>query len=386
MMSKMNGESGRQRDRREDGTASLSDDRFREYLATVAHLPAERVEACVDVMRVFRKLVPRSVKDRRVALEVFERHVRRVRPEGEVPGALDAVRHYWYAVDRVRSGDPGARLARAQEVLVERARRLLRLQHKSYRTERSYLSWIRRFLAYSTGVDPERLEEGHVRRFLSFLAVERGIAASTQSQAFNAILFLYRYILLRPIESLRVSIRSKRPRRLPVVLTRKEVHAVLAGLPGAYGLMGRLIYGAGLRLRECLSLRIMDLEFEAGRILVRMSKGRKDRSAILPRRLAEELKAQIRTVRVLFQRDRAQHNPGVPLPMALARRAGGATGTICTPRRSSGISRRRSERRESPRRRPFTPCGTASQRTSSKPAATSGPCRSSSDTRALRPR
>jgi integron integrase len=301
----------------QDGVA-LSDEQFRRYLVGVAHMEGEEVERAVRDVHEFRRKVPRTVTNRDVALEVFERVLKGDRGEDEVAPALESVRHYWYAVDRVRLGVSTNGLSAEREGLIARAREVLRLQHKSYRTERSYVSWIRRFLAHTVGIASERLDERHVRGFLSFLAVEKRVAVSTQTQAFNAVLFLFRFVLRKPIEGLRPSIRSKQAKRLPVVMTRREVENVLRRLPDVYGLMGRLIYGAGLRLRECLSLRVQDIEFDEGRIAVRASKGRKDRMAILPRRLREELRRHIDSVRVLYERDRRQRNPGVPLPRAIA--------------------------------------------------------------------
>ncbi len=296
---------------------ALADVDFRRYLVDVAHFNPKRAGTAVADVNRFRRLVPRSVESREVALEVFERELGRGAPAETVGRAIESVKHYWYAVDRLRWGGAGQRLPATLERVVAQAIQTMRLQHKSYRTEKSYASWIRRFLAHSTGTPGAELSEEHVRRYLSYLAVERHVSSATQEQAFNAILFLYRFVLHRRIEGLRESIRSKRSRRLPVVLTRSEVDAVLKRLPGRFGLMGRLIYGAGLRLRECLGLRTMDIEFDEARIMVRSAKGRKDRAAILPRTLAAELLRHIDEVRVLYERDRVQHNPGVRLPLAL---------------------------------------------------------------------
>lgn len=301
-------------------TPTLTDDAYRDYLLTVAHLDARTAATYLAYLERFRRTVPRTVKNREVALEYFERSVGQSESRARVKQALDAVRHYWYAIDRTRRGAPGVRLSASRERVLAEMRRVVRMQHKSYRTEQTYLGWARRFLAHSAATPVGELSEREARRFLSFLAVELRVAASTQEQAFSALLFLYRFVLELRIDGLRSSIRAKRPRTLPVVLTRGEIEKVLGHLPSPYGLMGRLIYGAGLRLRECLSLRIQDIEFDQTRISVRAAKGRKDRMAVLPRRVAEELKRQIQSVRILYERDRAEHNPGVPLPYALERK------------------------------------------------------------------
>lgn len=299
---------------------TLGDNAYREYLLTIAHLDERTATTYLGYLGRFRRVVPRTVKNREVALEYFERSLRQSEANARVKQALDAVRHYWYAVDRTRRGGPGVRLSAARERLLAEMRRVVRLQHKSYRTEQTYLGWARRFLAHSAATPIGELSELEARRFLSYLAVELRVASSTQEQAFSGLLFLYRFVLDRRIDGLRSSIRAKRPRTLPVVLTRGEIEKVLANLPSPYGLMGRLIYGAGLRLRECLSLRIQDIEFDQARISVRAAKGRKDRMAVLPRKIDDELRRQIRSVRLLYERDRAEHNPGVPLPYALERK------------------------------------------------------------------
>jgi len=296
---------------------TLPDGAFRRYLEKIAHFPPDAVNRAVGHLAAFRRLVPRTVANREVAVEVFRRNLAKETTAETVNEAIEAVRHYWYAVDRARRSHAGEAMTADREALVARAIEVLRIQHKSYRTEKSYVSWMRRFLAYTTGVSSDDLSDRHARAFLIYLAVERHVAASTQEQAFSATLFLYRNVLGRQIEGLRQTIRSRRPRTLPVVLTRSEVNEVISGLPDTYRLMAQLIYGAGLRLRECLSLRVQDVEFESGRIVVRAAKGSKDRNAILPRALVADLRRHLQDVRILYNRDRANRNPGVPLPGAL---------------------------------------------------------------------
>ncbi len=297
---------------------ALSDQEFRDYLSRVAHVEPAVAEAYVGAVGVFRAIVPRTVGGRDEALAVFEGELRRRYPADQVPVALDAVRHYWYAVDRTRRGAAPVRRRDEVEGVIARATTLLRLQHKAYRTEKTYLGWIRRFLAFCVGTPIDELSEQHVRRYLSYLAVEQRVSAATQGQAFNAILYLFRSVLNRQIDGVRESIRSKRPRRLPVVLSRAEIDAMCRHLHGQFLLMARVIYGAGLRLRECLALRIKDVEFDQGRLIVRSGKGDKDRLAVMPRSLYDDLQAQVKACRRIYDNDRAQHNPGVPLPNAFA--------------------------------------------------------------------
>lgn len=305
---------------------TLTNAQFRDYLLTIAHFTIEAADSALRAVETFRSLVPSNVRSRDVALEIFERAVRRDRRAEEAAEAVEAVRHYWYAVDRARSGTGGAAPVPAPErqLVVEQATKLLRLQHKSYRTERSYVSWIERFLAHTIGTPVAELDQNEVQAWLTYLAVERRVAAATQEQAFNAVLFLFRFVLHKPIESLRSAIKSRRPRTLPVVLSRAEVREVLRHMSGVWGLMGRLIYGAGMRMRECLALRVQDIDVPAQRIALRSAKGFKDRHAVLPRRVEHELRRHLESVRVLYERDRRERNPGVPLPGALGIKDPGA--------------------------------------------------------------
>ncbi|MCG8480092.1 MAG: integron integrase [Spirochaetales bacterium] len=162
------------------------------------------------------------------------------------------------------------------------------------------------------------LDDSHVRSFLTHLAVERSVATSTQRQAFNAVLFLYRHVLKRDIHSLRSAVFARAKQRLPVVLSRRDIELIFSCMKPPYLLMARLIYGSGLRLSECLALRIKDLNTNEGTITVRSGKGGKDRITVLPKSLVPELREYGRSVRALFDQDRALGNPGVPLPGALA--------------------------------------------------------------------
>jgi integron integrase len=207
--------------------------------------------------------------------------------------------------------------------LLDQVRGKLRAPHYSKRTERSYLAWIEqylRFMRHARGewVHPVELKGAGVNDFLTYLAVDRQVAASTQNQALSAILFLYRNVLdlqLPPLES----VRAQRPARLPVVLSVDEVRRVLRQLPpGAPRMMGELMYGSGLRVMECVRLRVKDVDFERGQIIVRDGKGQKDRAVPLPRRLVAPLREQVARVAALHQRDLAAGCGRVWLPYALA--------------------------------------------------------------------
>lgn len=198
-------------------------------------------------------------------------------------------------------------------------RRVLRLRHTSLRTEKSYLGWFRRFRVFTGERPGVELRAGDVVRFLSHLAVDVDVAPSTQNQAFSALLFLFRHVLGRELD-VGSTVRARAKPRLPVVLSRGEVGRVLGLLGPPFGLMAQVIYGAGLRLQECLELRVKDVLLDEGLILVRSGKGDKDRRTVLPESVRESLEVHLGRVRALHEQDRSQGVPGVALPHALERK------------------------------------------------------------------
>lgn len=204
--------------------------------------------------------------------------------------------------------------------LLDRVRATARLRHLSLRTEEAYADWIRRFILFHGKRHPSEMGLDEIRQFLSHLAVERRIAASTQNQALCALLFLYRDVLQAELPYVEGIERAKRPARLPVVFTRREVESLLARLTGTYSLITSLLYGSGLRLMEALRLRVKDLDFDYGQITVRDGKGEKDRRTVLPRPLFEPLRHQLERVKVLHEQDLREGFGAVYLPCALGRK------------------------------------------------------------------
>lgn len=215
---------------------------------------------------------------------------------------------------------PGAPLPPPAPDLEWEVSRRMRLKHLSYRTEKSYLGWIRRFAAFTSAKEPSAWTEADVKHFLSHLAVERSVSAATQMVAFNALLFVYRHVLGIPINGLSAVVPARAPKRLPVVLTKSEVREILSRLRGTHRLAAALIYGGGLRLQECLSLRIKDVDFARNCLVIRAGKGQKDRETVLSELAARRLRSHMEGVRRLYERDRAARLPGVGLPDALARK------------------------------------------------------------------
>jgi len=190
----------------------------------------------------------------------------------------------------------------------------------SLRTEHAYVGWIRRFIHYHDVRHPDEMGATEVVEFLTHLAVERRVAASTQNQALSAIVFLYREVLGRELVGLDSAVRARTSRRLPVVLTREEVRSVLAELEGDYALIGGLLYGAGLRLLECLRLRVKDLDPARHQITVREGKGDRDRATLFPSSIEEPIARHLERVQRVYDLDRECGIAGVELPTAMGRK------------------------------------------------------------------
>ena len=196
----------------------------------------------------------------------------------------------------------------------------IRRRAYSIRTEQVYEQWLLRYLAFNQGQDPGKLGAAHVSGFLEYLAVNRNVSASTQNQALNALVFFYRQVLNLPLDEMNDFARAKRPTRLPVVLTHQEVRSILEELKGVQWLMVSLLYGSGLRLMECIRLRVLDLDFDYQQIFVRNGKGHKDRVVPLPRKVAPELKAHLKKRQEMHEKDLSMGFGEVFLPDALSRK------------------------------------------------------------------
>ncbi|MBP5987938.1 MAG: integron integrase [Azonexus sp.] len=204
--------------------------------------------------------------------------------------------------------------------LLDRVRERIRFKHYSIRTEDSYVQWIRRFILFHGKRHPSEMGAVEVEAFLTHLAVEGNVAASTQNQARSALLFLYKDVLGSELPWLNNVEQAKKPRRLPVVLTEDEVRDLLANLEGVHWLVAGLLYGSGLRLMEALRLRVQDVDFKRREILVRNGKGFKDRVTMLPDKLAARLQSHLATVKLLHEKDLAEGYGEVHLPYALDRK------------------------------------------------------------------
>jgi integron integrase len=204
--------------------------------------------------------------------------------------------------------------------LINRFHYLIRLKHYSIKTEKTYLHWIMRYLAFHDNCDPKDLTSQEIEAFLSHLAVNLKVSASTQNQAFNALLFLYREVLKKELGESINAIRAKKPARLPTVMTKEETAKVIAAVPADHQLMVKLIYGSGLRLMECLRLRVKDVDFGNNQILIRDAKGMKDRITVLPDSLKPLIQEHLERVKLLHQNDITKGYGRVHLPYALGRK------------------------------------------------------------------
>ncbi len=213
---------------------------------------------------------------------------------------------------------PGVDSALSRPVrLIDSVREKIRLKHYSLRTEETYVHWIKRFIYFHQKRHPRGMGAAEVTAFLNHLVTTRDVAAATQNQALSALLFLYREVLGEPLGWLDGVERAKRPARVPTVLSVAEATALLSGMSGTKWLMAALLYGAGLRLRECLTLRVKDVDFDYRQIVVREGKGAKDRRTLLPGSVVEALQAHLARVKALHERDLAQGFGEVELPNAL---------------------------------------------------------------------
>jgi integrase len=240
---------------------------------------------------------------------------------GSICGVYEAVSYITTCpAAPLRAPDWNGSMASAPKKLLDQVREALRTKHYSIRTEESYIDWITRYIRFHQLRHPRELGLTEIEAFLSDLAVTSQVAASTQNQARSALLFLYRQVLDIPLDAPRDVVLAKVPQRLPTVLTKAEVQAVLRELAEPYRLMAQLLYGSGLRLMECVRLRVKDLDFSHHEVSVRDGKGEKDRVTMLPERLTAPLQLQLQIVKRWHDSDLERGYGAVYLPFALERK------------------------------------------------------------------
>ncbi|MEA3435610.1 MAG: integron integrase [Thermodesulfobacteriota bacterium] len=198
--------------------------------------------------------------------------------------------------------------------------REMRFQHLAYSTEKTYSSWIRQFIQYFNSISPDEASTEHVKKFLTYLAIERNVSASTQNQAFNALLFLFRYVLNKEFGKIENVVRAKNKKRIPVVFSKSEIKKLFEAFQEEYVLHSKLIYGGGLRVVECVRLRVQDVDFENHTLIIRSGKGDKDRTTLLPESLHKGMKKHLDRVKIIHEQDLASGNGSVYMPNALSKK------------------------------------------------------------------
>jgi len=211
-------------------------------------------------------------------------------------------------------------MSNSEVKLLDRVREEIRLRHYSVRTEDSYVRWITRFLKFHNNTHPREMGSPDVIAYLTHLAVDMNVSAATQNQAHNALIFLYHQVLGQELEGRIQAVRARKSEHLPTVMTKGEVSKVIEAMSGQYKLMAILLYGSGLRLMECLRLRVKDIDFEANQIIIRDGKGGKDRATMLPKGIKSALKKHLETVKEIHDKDLAKGYGSVWLPDALSRK------------------------------------------------------------------
>ncbi len=268
-----------------------------------------QVERFLSRLKLDKNIADWQVKQAEEALRLYVGHFL----EGEPPSLAPNV---------CREGNKG-HLSRAD--MLNKMREAIRIKHYSYRTEGSYLDWVKRFYGYVVNlkgkdVKVQDLDSSDVRDFLSHLAIRKRVASSTQNQAFNALLFFFQEVLGTELKDLGQTVRAKRGPRLPVVLTVEEVRELFRNVQGKNLLILQLLYGAGLRLMELARLRVQDLDFDSGLIFIRSGKGDKDRSTILPECIKQKLRLHLEEVQAIHKKDLEAEYRGVNLPDGLMRK------------------------------------------------------------------
>jgi len=300
-------------------------EQFRTYLLSRRVTDEKRTEFYLYWLTRFHAFCKKQPTDPIITedIERYLKHLSHSREGWQVKQASEAIQLFLFYKNqkKINHGMTNLEIGAQWKAVAEEMRKLLRLKHLSIRTEQAYIGWVRKFYKFMKGFSPYSLDSSNVKDFLTYLAVEKNVAVSTQNQAFNAILFLFRHVLDKKINDISDTVRAKRKRRLPVVLTKSEIERLFAHMSGVYLLMAKVIYGCGLRLRECLQLRVKDIDFERNAITIRSGKGDKDRETVLPDSLKGNLCEHIKKARTLYEKDRKNNVPGVELPQAFERKS-----------------------------------------------------------------
>ncbi len=312
---------------------------FSQFLREVCDVPPDKLSQYERWIAMYReRLTSQSSSSEDPSPAPFLESLGPKVEKWQVAQARRAIQLYWYYKQKTIDGrgleGGGGKLVRgspvqavkpaltsSDHVILNELQRVIRLHHLAYRTEKTYRSWAVRFLLFARDRVGGRPSQEQLKCFLSHLAVERKVSASTQKLAFNSLLYLFRNVIAVPVQGLECVVRARSGKRLPVVLTVGEVRQVLAQLQGTDRLIASIIYGAGLRLEECLSLRVKDVDFARSCLTIRCGKGNKDRETVLPEKMVAGLRGHLEAVRQIYANDRQKGIPGVQLPGALGQKS-----------------------------------------------------------------
>jgi integron integrase len=296
----------------------LDINQYKELLEKKYKIQKDKIPHFVRWVRTFYGELD-HIKNYAQSKEIFLERIAISSLPWQVDQADKAISLYHSIHLRYKSRDNNSEIKTEIDLFLE-MRDELRLQNKSLHTERTYLNWAKRFVSYIENKLPVEIDQNDVKSYLTYLSVRENVSMSTQRQAFNALLFLFRFVLNKEIENLDSVVSSSKNRKLPVVLTPEEVKQIISALNFPYDLMAKLIYGGGLRISECFELRIKDIDFDHSLLTIRSGKGDKDRQTILSSQLLPQLQQHIENNKKIFERDRKEDQPGVMLPKALARK------------------------------------------------------------------
>jgi integron integrase len=295
---------------------------FRDFLIQIGKVAENKVPYYLNWVRMYEDF--KKTKDQNTgALDRFLIYLSQRYADWQVEQANHAIQLYSFyiarnTVSKAESFESSSNMEVFNwNTIEDELVRLFRLKHFSLKTEKAYKYWIMKFGSYGEQKDFKSISEQDLKNFLSYLSVDVRVSAATQKLAFNAVLFFYRYVLDREIHGLDTVVPAKIPRRLPIVLAVDEIKRIFARLKGANLLMGSIIYGGGLRLQECISLRVKDVDFARNCITIKGGKGNKDRETVFPGKICELLKSHLARIRDIYMSDRKKAVAGVAVPEAL---------------------------------------------------------------------
>lgn len=300
---------------------------FEKFLLEVRKVSLKRVKFYCFWVDYFKRWLNHDIIDygsvEQKELDGFISKIADKHEDWKVLQAKEAVQLYLYFISQSKPSavviDNGTKVDTVDEMV-----RIIRLKHLSYATEKSYVGWVKRFIKFCEERSVINPTDEIIEQYLTSLAVEDNVSKTTQNLAFNAILFYFRHVLKRQIRLTQKSIIARPGRKLPVVLSRSEIDKIASVMQPLDQLIVRLLYGTGMRISECMELRVKDLDFESNTITVRGGKGDKDRVTLMPATLIEELKKQLINARKAYDIDRKEKKPGVALPDALIRKSSNA--------------------------------------------------------------